>query len=404
MPKNAHRPKCALNILTVALLLLTACGRTTPQDNELTVISHGVVEEQTTDSDNNISDTEIQIPEGMETRYYSLSYSKRMQKAYDDVVESVAGYESHSLIPLTISTEDYSAVLETVRCEQLAFFFLDSRTVGDYNSTAQTFEINFNYKYPIKDINSMLRKTEQAAAEIIALTDDSMTDYEKLRIFHDYLVTNVESSVDTEYVDSIYGALVEKRALCEGYAKAFSYLCNLSGIENMIVTGSTSIDHMWNMVKLDDNWYHVDVGWDQPSTVMKKSCPSMILYQYFLADDDVISSNRTISDALGEPPQATDDSMSWYKKVGLYASSYDEALEIIEKCCRKCIDSGDSYFLIKLDSSNLYTETAAELAHRDEDGISDIDRIVERSGYTGRISMSDYYKDYRMIVFLLDTN
>ncbi|MBQ5316396.1 MAG: hypothetical protein J6I96_02475 [Oscillospiraceae bacterium] len=389
-------------IFTAALMtLLPACHKNEP---ELTVITHDTDVSASEDVSDEISETEIRIPEGMVTRYASLDFDKRMQEAYDGIVDTITGYEKKSLIPLTVSTKDYSKILGIVRCEQLAFFYLENRTVGDYNSAAQTFEMDFQYKYTIKEVNTMLRQTEEEAKKIIALTDDSMSDYEKLKLFHDYLVRNVESSVDSEHADSIYGALVEKQALCEGYAKAFSYLCNLSGIENMIVTGFTEIDHMWNMVKLDGKWYHIDIGWDKPAEALTARCPDMVLYQYFLASDSVIQNDhRSISRSLGDPPAADSDDMSYFVHEGKYAHNYDEALAMIEDTCRSCIDSGQKYFMIKLDSSNLYLSTLNELTRpSDDEGNSDIRAVADRLGYKGNISYTDYYKNYRILIFILD--
>ena len=400
-----------LTSFVLCIVMFSSCKRVEPVENDTETSPETTVAEETIFDDSdlteeemlaNVSETRITIPPFMETRYFSLDFDRRMTNAYNDVVETISKYEKRSLIPITIPTSEYSKVLETVRCEQLAFFFLENRTLGDYNATAQTFEINFEYKYSIKEINTMLLKTRFAAQEILALTDDSMTDLEKVRIFHDYLTKNVQSSTDTEYVDSIYGALVEHRALCEGYAKAFSYLCNLSGIENMIVTGVTDIDHMWNMVKINGKWYHVDIGWDQPVAALREQYPDMLLYQYFLATDEIIENHCEINTSLGEPPHATDDDLSYYVREGLYAKTYDEALDIIERECRKCVDTGDEYFMLKTSSSNLYLTTISQLTECPFDGISDIDRIIRDAGYTGRISCSDYYKSYRIIIFLLD--
>ncbi|MCR5805560.1 MAG: hypothetical protein K6G68_00840, partial [Oscillospiraceae bacterium] len=67
-----------------------------------------------------------------------------------------------------------------------------------------------------------------------------------------------------------------------------------------------------------------------------------------------------------------------------------------------CVDTGDEYFMLKTSSSNLYLTTISQLTECPFDGISDIDRIIRDAGYTGRISCSDYYKSYRIIIFLLD--
>ena len=400
----------AITMTAFAALALSSCAGNGTEEEQVsyTVISEGTTAptestaSETEDIYADVSETELYIPEHMVTKYSSLGYNDRMTAAYDDVVDTMLNFRTKSHMPLTISTEDYQRVLESVRCEQLMIFYLENRYSGDFDPIAQSYEMNFVYKYSIKQTNIMLMEAEAAAEEIMELVSPSMSDYEKLKIFHDYLAVNVESSTDSPEADSIYGALVNKKALCEGYAKAFSYLCNLAGIENMIVTGYTNVAHMWNMVKLDGNWYHVDVGWDKPSDTLAELYPDMVLYQYFLAEDSVIENNRIISEMLCEVPAADCSDMYYFNAENRYADSYEKALEIIEDGCRKSIDSGEKYFMIKLDSSNLYLQTAAQLIEPDADGLSDMDKIAEKLNFKGRISYTDYYKGYRILIFILD--
>ena len=58
--------------------------------------------------------------------------------------------------------------------------------------------------------------------------------------------------------------------------------------------------------------------------------------------------------------------------------------------------------MLKLDTSNLYLQTTAGLIRQDERGESDIDRIVSDLNFSGKISYIDYYKSYRIIIFVLE--
>lgn len=399
--RGKNRIFCAAAALCFLLSSLAGCGH----EDGITVISDGTtveITESVSEDNEQFADSGLYIPQHMVTKYASLDYDARMQDAYDSVVNTIMNFETSAHMPLTISETDYVKVLETVRCEQLMLFYLADRTLGDFDSFTHSYTINFSYKFSVDEVNDMLRETEQAAMDIISQLDEDMSDYEKLKFFHDYLVLNVESAVEGEYVDSVYGALVNKKALCEGYAKAFSYLCNLSGIENMIVTGYTGVDHMWNMVKLNGSWYHIDIGWDQPAEALKAQYPDLILYQYFLVNDDVIQNNRSINNYLCSPPGAEAETMNYFIHEGRYAVNYDEALDIIENSCRSCIDTGEKYFMLKFDSSNLCLQTISDLIRPDGNGISDIDRIVERLNFKGQISYIDYYKQYRILIFVVE--
>lgn len=387
------------------LILISGCAVFTgcTKNSGITVISNGTTVEVTENTDNgSIAESGLYIPPNMVTRYASLNYDSRMKDAYNSVVDTITNFRSSAQMPLTISEADYVKVLEAVRCEQLMLFYLSDRTLGDFDTFTHSYTINFTYKYDVEEASEMLRETEAAAKEIISQLDDNMSDYEKLKYIHDYLVLNVESAVEGDYVDSVYGALVNKRALCEGYAKAFSYLCNLIGVENMIVTGYTGVDHMWNMVKLKGSWYHVDIGWDQPSEALRERYPDLILYQYFLVDDAVIQNNRSINNYLCAPPKAETETMNYFVYEDRYAEDYGKAIEIITDSCRECIDSGEKYFMLKFDSSNLCLQTISQLIKPDSDGVSDIDRIVSELNFRGQISYIDYYKQYRILIFVIE--
>lgn len=113
---------------------------------------------------------------------------------------------------------------------------------------------------------------KSALADALAVVDDSMTDLEKAIALHEYLVLNCEYDSDnysnntipgTSY--SAYGALVNRIAVCQGYALAYMYLCKQVGIDCYMVT-SAAMCHAWNMIVLNGKYYQVDVTWDDPTT------------------------------------------------------------------------------------------------------------------------------------------
>lgn len=106
---------------------------------------------------------------------------------------------------------------------------------------------------------------EDAIELLCTRADKGETVYEKQKILHDELCKRVTYSEESDdpTVYSAYGALVNGRALCEGYARAFQLLCKRLNIESVLVSGtSKGIGHLWNMVKTEYGWSHVDVTWD----------------------------------------------------------------------------------------------------------------------------------------------
>lgn len=131
-------------------------------------------------------------------------------------------------------------------------------------------------------------------------TDDSMTNMEKARILHDWLVYNAH--YDTSY--SAYGpdgVLLRGSGVCQSYADAYKLLLDKAGIENCSVSGTADNGsgngpqgHAWNMVKLGNEWYHVDTTWDDPTNLYHDAaCVSgNERYKYFLVSDSTIGENH----------------------------------------------------------------------------------------------------------------
>lgn len=98
------------------------------------------------------------------------------------------------------------------------------------------------------------------------------TAYQKIMQVNDWLVDAIsyDQSLNRTNTRNIYGAFIEKQVVCEGYAKAFQYIMEGLEIPCVLVSGTASNSsgeteaHLWNYVKIDGNWYAVDVTWNDP--------------------------------------------------------------------------------------------------------------------------------------------
>ena len=123
--------------------------------------------------------------------------------------------------------------------------------------------------------------------------------YKDVKMVHDYLVSNLDydSGAGESHTYDIYGALVNHKCVCEGYAKAFKYLLNGLNIESTLVIGKgtnsrgESENHAWNYVKIDENWYAVDVTWDDP-IIIGGGTSNEIQYKYFLKGSNVFDNDH----------------------------------------------------------------------------------------------------------------
>lgn len=149
--------------------------------------------------------------------------------------------------------------------------------------------------------------------KVMSLIDDDMSDLEKIITVHNYLCMDVEYAYDefasgtvTDLQHSAIGAIIEKSAVCDGYAKAFSYYMDKLGITSYVVTGTATtggnvVSHAWNQVKLDGKWYFVDVSWDDPVpdwygnikyTYFLKSASDFADHDWEVSDFEVCNSTK----------------------------------------------------------------------------------------------------------------
>ena len=114
--------------------------------------------------------------------------------------------------------------------------------------------------------------------------------YNNIKMVHDYLINNVEydSTLAKDNIYNIYGALVNKQSVCEGYAKAFKYLLDEMQIPCVMVIGQATNskgeteNHAWNYVRINNSWYAVDSTWDDPVIIGNGTISNDIKYKYFL--------------------------------------------------------------------------------------------------------------------------
>lgn len=107
---------------------------------------------------------------------------------------------------------------------------------------------------------------------------------------HDYLIDTIsyDKTLTKDNIYNIYGALINREAVCEGYAKSFKFLLDQFGIPCVIVCGtgrnsSGQIEsHAWNYVQIDNNWYAIDVTWDDPVIIGDGYVSDSVYEKYFL--------------------------------------------------------------------------------------------------------------------------
>ena len=137
-------------------------------------------------------------------------------------------------------------------------------------------------------VRSAINSIEQVKNTLVSRRTGNT--YEDIKMVHDYLVDNIEydTSLSKDNIYDVYGALINRVAVCEGYARSFKYILDEMGVPCVLVIGTGTNSrgeterHAWNYVEIDGNWYAVDCTWDDPVVVGGGNLPQSSKYKYFL--------------------------------------------------------------------------------------------------------------------------
>ena len=142
------------------------------------------------------------------------------------------------------------------------------------------------------EVENAMKKVEKIKNDVAHNAIGS--DYNKIVIVHDWLIEYLKYDSSSVNRANVYGALVEEKAVCEGYARTLKYILDELGIYNVLIVGTaTNADgqteeHMWNYVKYEDNWYAIDATWDDPIINGNGILSYASKHQYFMIGSKVL--------------------------------------------------------------------------------------------------------------------
>ncbi|MBQ7715025.1 MAG: hypothetical protein IJT70_04050 [Clostridia bacterium] len=181
-------------------------------------------------------------------------------------------------------------------------------TMGS-GSSKKFYQFKFTYKYTKAVYDEMREEMIAAADELLEGVEgnNALSDIQKALILHDRLAVYCEYDVENYYAGAVpdssytmYGAMVNRICVCEGYTKAYSYLLDRVGIKNYYCS-SIQLGHIWNIVYIDGVKYHIDTTWDDPTY----DITGYVTHRFFLCSTEKMIENRHNANDFDTTPTAT---------------------------------------------------------------------------------------------------
>lgn len=188
----------------------------------------------------------------------------------------------HGILGLTYLLDDESISTDSDYLERSIRSFKISTTTYSFR---QRIKLNFDVKY-LTSLEEETALTDLIEEALLSLKLSESNDYRKTKKIHDYIVKKITyDEAQTKY--SAYNAMIDESGVCEAYALLAYRMFKDSGLDSKIITGYAGGEsHAWNIVKINDKWYNIDLTWDDPVTPDKQQYTR---YDYFLKNDKEFS-------------------------------------------------------------------------------------------------------------------
>ncbi|MGN0352561.1 MAG: transglutaminase domain-containing protein [Roseburia sp.] len=246
------------------------------------------------------------------------------KRAYDEILDCLINQEEKVTVE-TESADELEKVYEAVMADYGEIFWNSGYVYTVYTQAEEVVGMEFAPKYTksLEERKELQLEIDQVVDEIIQGIDREASDYEKAKYVFEYLVTNVEYSLESEENQNIISVFLNHSTVCQGYSCATQYLLKKLGIMSTVINGTANGEaHAWNLVLLDGAYYYLDTTWGNSAYLdAEEECDSYINYNYFAVTTEEITTTHTPAVTF-ELPECVDTTDNYYVKEGLLFSEW----------------------------------------------------------------------------------
>lgn len=259
------------------------------------------------------------------------------KKAYKMIYDGLKMRAFNIVVSLYLRPEQVQEVYLKVLYDNPLFFYIN-QTVIKMTGEPGYWILLPEYLFANREITTITNDIHRIVNKVAVKANTMRSNEFRLeKYLHDTVVKSVAydydalKKTDCFNAHSIVGAFLENKAVCEGIAKAFKLLCNEFGIKCIVVLGKANKEgdfsgddyHAWNLVKIGNESYHVDVTWDN----LYDTNIRHISYDYFnVATKDILLDHQPLEDNL---PICNSTRLNYFYSTKSFVSTYSELVELI---------------------------------------------------------------------------
>ena len=178
-----------------------------------------------------------------------------------------------------VSPEELSFLFSSIIKDDPYLFFVDTTMSYSFEPGGRVLTLRPSYKIRGEEVFGAWELCRDWVKMLALEAMGYTTDAERALYLHDRICRFAEYDKTLES-DNLFSFLKSGKATCQAYTLAYIAVLRECGIKASYVASDT-IEHIWNCVKIDGEWYHVDLTWDDSAA----TTPGSVSRRHFLLSD-----------------------------------------------------------------------------------------------------------------------
>ena len=297
--------------------------------------------------------------------HYYLELEVKEKIAYENIMAEYATFPEKIEIP-ELTEAELTKVYTAVLYDNPLLFCFDKNC--NIISIGGSFYFEPQYTMQKNEYESKLAEIRALTPEIVKNLPSGSGEFEVELYLHDYIIDKCVYTDTNSFVETtLYGALVEGKASCEGYSRAMKYLSDFCNIDCYVLFGTAETEneknnHMWNIITIDGDKYHIDVTWND--TIAKDDTIPDHRYMYFnLTDEEIKNTHYNFE----TDDKCTSNKANYYVYNNLNFESFGaEDKRQLATAIAAAADSGKASLGVRFENKELYEKAVNALIEDQE--------------------------------------
>lgn len=296
--------------------------------------------------------------------YYYNNLPGELHEAYREIYVHIMRNEDSGDFLTKIGVDDFWDVYYAVLADHPEIFWIGTKVqVEESGLTGNVVTYDIDVTVPVEARASMREKLEAAADECISQISADASAYQKIKYVYEYIINTTEYDSGSADSQNIQSVLLYRSSVCAGYSKAFQYILHRMGLFCTYITGTIQNggEHGWNMVRIDDKYYYVDVTWGDPifaNQMESTDLGNVINYNYLCCTQYDLFKTHVPGDSV-PLPDCTSEDYNYYRLNGYYYDYFD--YDTIYNALMDSVWSDQSSIVMKFGSREAYDTAQYEL-------------------------------------------